>query len=872
MAKSEKKSAKETKSQVFQSSEEKTDSIIGLILLLTAFLLLLSIVSYSPGDIGFLRSGSLSLETPPDESMSEPRGKISNWMNIAGAYAAHFFVHDTLGYFSLVFPLLIGYIGFTFFSKRELFFVLKISASSLLAALMGASLFGVFRLTFESFYEIVQSSGYIGLQLATVLERAIGSIGAVIALLTGLMILAIYVFNVSVKNAALSVKEKLAELKNKAAELRERNKNDDVEDDEDEEEYISRNEVLQKQQKPKAKKPVKEEQLSFEDDEVIAVIPDEGNKKKETKININLKQNETAAKSDADAVKEEKPAKNDKPAKKETKPKSAGKDEEEVSEFIKQLTGESQVYTAEGEKGYSPADEPAVEVDREKEVRLPEPWEEKINYIKPSLDLLMDPPKQDFKIAEEELKKNAEQLKEKLSLFQIDIENISVTPGPVVTMYEIVPAPGVKISRIVNLENDIALALAARGIRIIAPIPGRSVIGVEIPNADPSIVVAKDIIAVVGNKKAEIPLALGKDIVGNVIIADLAKMPHLLVAGSTGSGKSVGINMMITSLLYAKHPSEVKLVIIDPKKVELSFYNMLRHHYLAVSPDLNEDIITTPQNAIVVLNSVVAEMEKRFDMLAKAGVRNIVDYNLRIADPVRAPKSDDNIKHHFMPYIVVVVDELADLMITSGKEVEEPITRLAQLARAVGIHLILATQRPSVNVITGLIKANFPARIAYQVATKIDSRTILDMNGAEQLIGRGDMLFLPNGTPKPMRVQNAFISTDEVENVTNFIHEQKGYSKPYYLPSIAEKKQGSGTGTLADMDQLFEDAARIVVTAQQCSVSFLQRRLKLGYARAARIVDQLEDTGIVGPGDGAKPRQVIVDSLDQLEAVIRTLI
>lgn len=870
MAKSEKKSAKETKSRVFQSSEEKTDSIIGITLLVTAFLLLLSIVSYSPGDIGFIRSGSVSLDLPADDIQQEPKGQISNWMNIAGAYTAHFFVHNTLGYFSLVFPLLIGYIGFTFFSKKELFFVLKISASSMLAALLGATLFGVFRLKFESFYEVVQASGYIGLQLASVIDRAIGGAGAVIALLTGLMILAIYVFNVSVKNAAVSVKEKFSELRNKAAELRERNKEDD-EEFEPEEEYISQNELLQKQAKQKAKKPVKEEKISF-DDEVVAIIPDEGNKKKETKININLKQQEAAGKAEPEIPKEEKQLKPEKPLKKEIKPKQGSKDEEEVSEFIKQLTGESQVTAAEGEKGYSPADEPAVEVDREKEVRLPEPWEEKINYKKPGLDLLMDPPKQDFKIAEEELKKNAEQLKEKLALFQIEIENISVTPGPVVTMYEIVPAPGVKISRIVNLENDIALALAARGIRIIAPIPGRSVIGVEIPNADPSIVVAKDIIAVVGNKKAEIPLALGKDIVGNVIIADLAKMPHLLVAGSTGSGKSVGINMMITSLLYAKHPSEIKLVIIDPKKVELSFYNMLRHHYLAVSPDLNEDIITTPQNAIVVLNSVVAEMEKRFDMLAKAGVRNIVDYNLRIIDPVRAPKSDANINHHFMPYIVVVVDELADLMITSGKEVEEPITRLAQLARAVGIHLILATQRPSVNVITGLIKANFPARIAYQVATKIDSRTILDMNGAEQLIGRGDMLFLPNGTPKPMRVQNAFISTDEVENVTNFIHAQKGYSKPYYLPSIAEKKQGSGTGTLADMDQLFEDAARIVVTAQQCSVSFLQRRLKLGYARAARIVDQLEDTGIVGPGDGAKPRQVIVDSLDQLEAVIRTLI
>lgn len=864
MAKSEKKGTKGARGKVFEQSEEKTDSIIGLVLIVLSLLLLLSIVSYDARDIGFIKHNPV-LSEADSTGLTEgtPKGKIGNWMNILGAYTAHFFVHNTIGYFSVFLPLLIGYIGFTFFSKRDFFYILKISTSALLGAVFGATLLGVFRLNFESFYESVPASGYIGLRFAVLLDRTIGSGGAVILLLTGIIILLIYVFNVSIKTAAVHVSEKLAALKNKAVEMRERNRSADADEIEDEEEeFTPQNEEISKMSRQKNGKRQKSEPAVLQDDDVIAVIPDESIKKKETKISINVKP-VTGVQEPESKIKD--------------KQKEGGKSKpteqnDGVSDLLKQMTSDISPLSGEQKPAEKPGDTPAHEVDRGLEIKLPEPWEEQINYKRPPLDLLTDPPKHDFSVAEEELKKNAEQLKEKLSLFQIDIEDISVTPGPVVTMYEIVPAPGVKISRIVNLENDIALALAARGIRIIAPIPGRSVIGVEIPNAIPSMVVAKDIISAMKTKEIEIPLALGKDIIGNVIIADLAKMPHLLVAGSTGSGKSVGINMMITSLLYAKHPSEVKLVIIDPKKVELSFYNQLRHHYLAVSPDLNEDIITTPQNAILVLQSVVAEMEKRFDMLAKAGVRNIVDYNKRIIDPKRAPKSDANIKHHFMPYIVVVVDELADLMITSGKEVEEPITRLAQLARAVGIHLILATQRPSVSVITGIIKANFPARMAYQVASKIDSRTILDMNGAEQLIGRGDMLFLPNGMPKPMRVQNAYISTEEVENVTNFIHAQKGYSKPYYLPSVSEKKSGGGMGALADMDDLFEDAAKLVVQAQQCSVSFLQRRLKLGYARAARIVDQLEDTGIVGPGDGAKPRQVIVDSLDQLEAVIRSLI
>ncbi len=509
--------------------------------------------------------------------------------------------------------------------------------------------------------------------------------------------------------------------------------------------------------------------------------------------------------------------------------------------------------------------------EKEKEAKLPDQWDENISYKMPGFDLLDPIPEESYQVAEEELTHNAELLKEKLRLFDIEIKDISVTPGPVVTLYEIVPAPGVKISRIVGLENDIALALAARGIRIIAPIPGKGAIGVEIPNAKASVVNARSVLGKISESKAELPLALGKTISGDVYVTDLSKMPHLLIAGSTGSGKSVGINMIVSSLLYSKHPSEVKFIMVDPKKIELSLYNKLRRHYLAVSPDLDEEIITAPQNAVLMLKSVEYEMERRYDKLAKAGVRNIVDYNKKVSDPKTKPHDTDTIKHHPVPYILVIIDELADLMITAGKEVEEPITRLAQLARAVGIHLVLATQRPSVNVITGVIKANFSSRIAYQVATKIDSRTILDMNGAEQLLGSGDMLFLPTGSPKPIRIQNAFISTDEVEKLTNYIYSQPAYSKPYFLPSLYDKKKDAASGYLGDLDPMFEDAARVIVRHQQGSVSLLQRRLKLGYSRAARIVDQLEEAGVVGPNDGSKARTVLVENEEQLETILRSL-
>jgi len=542
--------------------------------------------------------------------------------------------------------------------------------------------------------------------------------------------------------------------------------------------------------------------------------------------------------------------------------------DDQPSQLVKNKLLEDQKKKVDLEKT---GDIPKKNIDRTAEDKLPDPWEENINYNMVGLDLLDAVPEENFQVAEEELKRNAELLKEKLKLFDIDIKDISVTPGPVVTLYEIVPAPGVKISKIVALENDIALALAARGIRIIAPIPGKGAIGVEIPNKNATLVTAGSVLGKIFESKAELPLALGKTIDGNVFITDLSQMPHLLIAGSTGSGKSVGINMIISSLLFTKHPSEVKFILIDPKKIELSFYNNLRKHYLAVSPDLDEEIITAPQNAVLMLKSIESEMEKRYDKLAKAGVRNIVDYNKKVSDPKTKPHDTETIKHHHLPYLVVIIDELADLMITAGKEVEEPITRLAQLARAVGIHLVLATQRPSVNVITGVIKANFSARIAYQVATKIDSRTILDMNGAEQLLGRGDMLFLPTGSPKPFRIQNAFISTDEVERITNFIYPQDSYSKPYFLPSIYEKKSSKAGGFAADFDPMFEDAAQVIVRHQQGSVSLLQRKLKLGYSRAARIVDQLEEAGIVGPNDGSKARQVLIENEMQLETLLRAL-
>jgi S-DNA-T family DNA segregation ATPase FtsK/SpoIIIE len=507
-----------------------------------------------------------------------------------------------------------------------------------------------------------------------------------------------------------------------------------------------------------------------------------------------------------------------------------------------------------------------IETDDEGEL-IEELYDEEINYIPPSIELLV-PQSEQADVNDDELAENARILQQKLGTFNIQIENLTVTPGPVVTLYEFVPAAGIKLSQIESLADDIALAMKARGIRIIAPIPGKGTVGVEIPNHKPAMVRIRSVLNTAKFREAtsRLPLALGKTTVGEVFCDDLAKMPHLLIAGATGSGKSVGINSILGSLIYRMHPRDLKFVIIDPKKIELTLYRSLKDHFIARCPDIDEDIITTPQNAVLALKSLELEMDRRYDILAKVGQRNIFDYNQKIEEgKYRDVKEYHHVK---LPYIVLILDELADLMMTAAKEVEEPIARLAQLARAIGIHMVVATQRPSVDVITGIIKANFPARIAYQVASKIDSRTILDMNGAEQLLGNGDMLYLPPGTPKPLRLQNAFISTEEVEALCDHIGHQKGYTRPYNLPSVVEKTK-KGAGSYSDQrDELFEEAARLIVRHQQGSVSLIQRRLKVGYSRAARIVDELEMAGIVGSFDGSKARQVLIESEAELEAFL----
>jgi S-DNA-T family DNA segregation ATPase FtsK/SpoIIIE len=496
------------------------------------------------------------------------------------------------------------------------------------------------------------------------------------------------------------------------------------------------------------------------------------------------------------------------------------------------------------------------------------------NYQHPTLDLLENYQSNRSQMSREELmselEANKKRIIETLGHYDIEIDKIKATVGPTVTLFEIVPKAGVRISKIKNLEDDIALSLAALGIRIIAPIPGKGTIGIEVPNQNPDIVSMRSVIGSekFQNTEFELPIALGKTISNDIFITDLAKMPHLLMAGATGQGKSVGLNAILVSLLYKKHPAQVKFVLVDPKKVELTLFKTIERHFLAKLPGDEDAIITDTKKVVNTLNSLCIEMDTRYDLLKNAQVRNIREYNAKFV----ARKLNPNNGHRFLPYIVLVVDEFADLIMTAGKEVETPIARLAQLARAIGIHLIIATQRPSVNIITGTIKANFPARLAFRVTSKIDSRTILDTGGADQLIGRGDML-LSTGSDL-VRIQCAFVDTPEVEQITEFIGNQRAYPDAYLLPEyVGEGEAGGGNSDMGadDLDPLFEEAAHMVVQFQQGSASLLQRRLKLGYNRAGRLVDQLEAAGVIGPFEGSKAREVRCKDLASLEQLLKGL-
>jgi DNA segregation ATPase FtsK/SpoIIIE, S-DNA-T family len=541
-----------------------------------------------------------------------------------------------------------------------------------------------------------------------------------------------------------------------------------------------------------------------------------------------------------------------------SKTKTSGKSEKKLPELPLEIK--------------EPANDTALEIESELkkpvETELYEPTLDLRDYKYPSLSLLETHGSEKIVQDPGELETNKNQIINTLKNYDIDIQKIFATVGPTVTLYEIVPAAGVRISRIKNLEDDIALSLAALGIRIIAPIPGKGTIGIEVPNVKKTVVSMKTLLASekFQNSNYNLPIAIGKKIDNENFIVDLTTMPHLLMAGATGQGKSVGLNAILVSLLYKKHPSQLKLVLIDPKKVELSLYRTIEKHFLAKLPGEEEAIITDTKKVIHTLNALCIEMDNRYDLLKEAGARNIKEYNEKFIRRRLNPEKG----HQYLPFIVLVIDEFADLIMTAGKEVEMPIARLAQLARAIGIHLIIATQRPSVNIITGTIKANFPARIAFKVSSKIDSRTILDTGGAEQLIGKGDMLISFNG--ELTRLQCAFVDTPEVEDITGFIGEQRGYPQAFMLPEYVDEKEMEGKEfDMTDRDSMFDDAARLIVQSQSGSTSLLQRRLKLGYNRAGRLMDQLEAAGIVGPNQGSKVRDVLIKTEADLQQQLNAL-
>jgi DNA segregation ATPase FtsK/SpoIIIE, S-DNA-T family len=785
---------------------------LGIILISASIFLLVAFISYllnGPSDQSLVMNN-------PDEAVRDSARETTNWLGYLGAQASNWLIYRWFGIAAFLFPPFLFFLGFRWTFKVSLVSLTRYTTLALFFTFWLGLLTGYVVILVQGYSYWSFLSGGFGYELAK-LSADFLSWGTFILLGGSLLIFVIFYFDI----------DKLEWFSAKNA--------DEVDFDPS----------LETPSPPKNPFLDEDELEEFEEDE----LDDDGS--------------EWTVKGANEA--DDEPAKVSAPAMEKAKTPIAF----DVPQLNILDSIEEEVVVS--EKNFS-VTKPAGEEKTAEEVQNLDAYDSTLDlpkYKYPTLDLLNEYDVQKVTVTRQELEDNKNKIVETLENFKIGIQEIKATIGPTVTLYEIVPEPGVKISKIKNLEDDIALSLAALGIRIIAPIPGKGTIGIEVPNKNRELVPAR---AVLGTEKfmksdKDLPIVLGKTISNEVFVADLAKMPHLLMAGATGQGKSVGLNMILASLIYKKHPSQLKFVLVDPKKVELTLFNKIERHFLAKLPGSEEAIITDTKKVIYTLNSLCIEMDNRYNLLKEAGTRNLKEYNAKFI----ARKLNPDKGHYFMPYIVLVIDELADLMMTAGKEIEAPIARLAQLARAIGIHLVVATQRPSVNVITGIIKANFPARLSFRVTSKIDSRTILDTGGADQLIGMGDML-LSHGS-EITRIQCAFLDTPEVEAICDWIGEQKGYSDAYLLPEFEGEDGNSGVGEidLSDRDPLFDDAARLIVMHQQGSTSLIQRKLKLGYNRAGRIIDQLEAAGIVGSFEGSKAREVLVQDDASLERLLNSL-
>jgi len=791
--------------------DERSHKIAGTFLILISFLLFIAFTSYlftwQQDQSKVLQGAKILL---PDEGVN-----IANALGAAGAYFSDLFFRSGFGIASYLFCLFFFVVGVNLFSPKKIFSVSR-NVRYVIAGLLVISVCASF-LMHDPHAEKVSAEnpeffwgGKVGDMINEWLQQVIGYTGTAALLFVGLLSYIIWRFNPSFnffKNKKY-LEEKF---------FKKQEENESFEDDYDVENEFERPALF-----PLTANPMKEETSANHNFDLI--------EKDEFPVHEELKLPEVI-----------------KPAAAPTAVRDDLKLEVKNSEPV--VTEPKEQIITKPKINQEPYD-PALELR---------------NYKFPTVDLLETHGSEKIHQDANELETNKNQIISTLKNYDIDIQKIFATVGPTVTLYEIIPAPGVRISRIKNLEDDIALSLSALGIRIIAPIPGKGTIGIEVPNIRKTVVSMKTLLSSekFQNNHFSLPIAIGKKIDNENFIVDLTTMPHLLMAGATGQGKSVGLNAILVSLLYKKHPSQLKLVLIDPKKVELSIYKSIEKHFLAKLPGEEEAIITDTKKVIHTLNALCIEMDNRYDLLKEAGTRNIKEYNQKFVSRKLNPEKG----HQFLPFIVLVIDEFADLIMTAGKEVEMPIARLAQLARAVGIHLIIATQRPSVNIITGTIKANFPARIAFKVSSKIDSRTILDIGGAEQLIGKGDMLISYNG--ELTRLQCAFVDTPEVDEITDFIGDQQGYEKVFELPEYVDEKEFENkTLDAMDRDSLFDDAAKIIVQTQSGSTSLLQRRMKLGYNRAGRLMDQLEAAGIVGPSQGSKVRDVLVKTESELQQYI----